>query len=283
MGEIRSFRPNEKDLLEQYIENYCFELPYIADSYNSMINKLSNVKTVFYGYFLNDEIHGVIMFDKSGVMSVHYDDDSFLGKASFASYFSQYKPTNLIGLAKHINPVFEIFRRKFKTYTITDAFLMTLNNNTYKKFIPYHQPTGYIVDKEKLEHGNLLKLNEFIEEVDREFDLRGYNLSQTTNRFNKDDAEKKHIIYIENDVIISQAKIQKNSPYFSMINGIYVKKEYRGKGIATLLMLVLIENILENGKSPILTVDSKNLRAINIYKAIGFYELNNFVYINLKY
>jgi predicted GNAT family acetyltransferase len=64
-------------------------------------------------------------------------------------------------------------------------------------------------------------------------------------------------------------------PGVAMIVGVYVSKEHRGKGLATMLMDAIFEKIRQTGGYKIvkLSVNSEQASAVALYKKAGFAEV----------
>ena len=60
---------------------------------------------------------------------------------------------------------------------------------------------------------------------------------------------------------------------YALITDLYVKPEYRGKGIGKKLLLTVLEYLKREGVKYVeITVWANNIKAINLYKKLGFKE-----------
>ncbi len=83
---------------------------------------------------------------------------------------------------------------------------------------------------------------------------------------------KKEIVYIAELSGIPVAKASTNALGFSLaqIGGVYTAKEFRNRGICSLLMRILTRDIFCLSKTPCLFVKKNNPAAIRLYKKLGF-------------
>lgn len=60
------------------------------------------------------------------------------------------------------------------------------------------------------------------------------------------------------------------------ITGLYIKQDFRGKNLSTIFMNLIIKEILNLGKIPILQTNYKNEVAIHLYENLGFIKFCNY-------
>ncbi|WP_454053246.1 GNAT family N-acetyltransferase [Clostridium sp. Marseille-Q7071] len=72
------------------------------------------------------------------------------------------------------------------------------------------------------------------------------------------------------DTPVGLAKFSEFSKHFGEITTVYIKSEYRGRGLGKILMSKMVEKLIEMGKTPITQVNIRNLSAKAIYEGIGF-------------
>jgi predicted GNAT family acetyltransferase len=66
------------------------------------------------------------------------------------------------------------------------------------------------------------------------------------------------------------ATISRETEKLQIINNVFTPPKHRGKGYATEICSVVASRIRKKGNYPILTVNTENKHAINIYEKIGF-------------
>lgn len=140
----------------------------------------------------------------------------------------------------------------------------------------------YIFDNEK-------KLNLHIEEFnfkkatfkDKDFikeayiDFFGATSEEEIESLTNDEKIKydlKNGIYLlwREDTPVGLAKFSEFSRHFGEITTVYIKSEYRGRGLGKILMSKMVKTLMEAGKTPITQVNVRNLNAKAIYEGIGF-------------
>lgn len=82
--------------------------------------------------------------------------------------------------------------------------------------------------------------------------------------------EQKVFLLKHNDEFVSMATISRETEKLQIINNVFTPPKHRGKGYATEICSVVASRIRKKGNYPILTVNTENKHAINIYEKIGF-------------
>lgn len=80
----------------------------------------------------------------------------------------------------------------------------------------------------------------------------------------------------DDKISVSKANTNAISWNFVQLGGIYTNPLYRKKYYAWTLIKILCDRIQKNNKKICLFVKEKNLPAINLYKKLGFFEINSF-------
>jgi ribosomal protein S18 acetylase RimI-like enzyme len=76
----------------------------------------------------------------------------------------------------------------------------------------------------------------------------------------------------ENNVIVGTMAAFNSEPNVAYVVGVYVKKEHRGQGLASMLMGTLLAKIKEHSEYSVvkLTVNKEQTSAVALYKKFGF-------------
>jgi N-acetylglutamate synthase-like GNAT family acetyltransferase len=114
-------------------------------------------------------------------------------------------------------------------------------------------------------------------ELDIEFSIKNRNKQEMYNKYNKLNDIKDIIIVYDNQNPIGCGAIKKydNSRY--EVKRVYVKNEYRGNGISKVIMKQLEEIAKEKGIRILILETSKTfVEAINLYKKIGYIQIDNY-------
>ncbi len=82
--------------------------------------------------------------------------------------------------------------------------------------------------------------------------------------------EQKIFLLNYNDEFVSMATISRETEKLQIINNVFTPPKYRGRGYATEICSLIANRIRKKGNYPILTVNTENKPAINIYEKIGF-------------
>lgn len=94
-------------------------------------------------------------------------------------------------------------------------------------------------------------------------------------RLRERSAFEPHIILSHDGILKAQAHVQSASQNYSVIGGVCTLPIYRGQGLAKRVTSHLCDIIRAGGRTPILTVDTKNEAAIGVYKRLGFEIIDN--------
>jgi uncharacterized protein len=76
--------------------------------------------------------------------------------------------------------------------------------------------------------------------------------------------------------IIAKVNTNGKGLEYYQIGGVYTKPEYRNRGISTLLMKILLNEIQTSGKKTVLYVKNENKPALALYKKLGFRIADNY-------
>ncbi|MBR6910322.1 MAG: GNAT family N-acetyltransferase [Candidatus Methanomethylophilaceae archaeon] len=109
------------------------------------------------------------------------------------------------------------------------------------------------------------------------------NETVTAQRYKTRNLEKKgrsYVLYDPNKEVIAHAGTHGESKKIAIIGGVITKGDHRGKGMATCLVRELCNDLIVEGKNVYLY--SFNPVAIGLYKKIGFVDLYDWGYADLK-
>lgn len=79
---------------------------------------------------------------------------------------------------------------------------------------------------------------------------------------------------MDNKKCVAQIAINASSPHFRQIGSVYTLAEYRGRGLASMLVDFVIEDGKKQGQKTILFVNKSNRNAIALYKKLRFKEID---------
>ncbi|GAA0123332.1 MAG: GNAT family N-acetyltransferase [Clostridium argentinense] len=114
-------------------------------------------------------------------------------------------------------------------------------------------------------------------------DFFGATSEEDINSLTNDEKIKydlKNGVYLlwKEDTPVGLAKFSEFSRNFGEITTVYIKNEYRGRGLGKILMSKMVERLIEIKKIPITQVNVKNLSAKHIYESIGFKKYCNYAF-----
>jgi len=220
---------------------------------NNLLESVNKKDNITFGIFDNNNIIGFFIFlvieeEKYAEMIVGLSDNALAYKELFKYLFDNYKgykmdfvynPNNnyLNDILKEYNASFEIEQQKMQ--------LIKFNNIKRKNEVTLYS------DKYKEEYINLHQSDTY---------WTGEKVLTALDKF-------KVILAIKDNKVIGYVdithKYEENEPY-----DVYVKEEYRNKGIATDMLSYAIE--LDKNKRIMLLVDIDNDNAIKLYEKLGF-------------
>jgi ribosomal protein S18 acetylase RimI-like enzyme len=137
-------------------------------------------------------------------------------------------------------------------------------------------------------------------EVQEIYDLAGENRREATNLDAEDNQRKaieayehsaKYNAYflclMDEETLVGWVQIDKSFDYLTgdeigWINDVYVKRDYRGKGLSKLLMEESFKEFRKNGYHDVrLNVYAHNQTAMSLYEKMGFKDVSKFMKIEL--
>lgn len=216
-----------------------------------------------------------------------FDDQNEI-KAVLLRYFNSYiayakAEFNDIGFADILNnnPNFEILSGIDK---VTDKLAKYIDYKN-KKSLYYAELVSDLQLPKSIDRSNIVQAT--ISDVDTIFELREHITEFTTTEASKvsfkqtlaSGTGRTYMIKDDNKVICTVSTTAENS-FSAMVVGVSTHPEYRRKGYASLCMIALCQDILDEGKS--LCLFYNNPEAGNIYKRLGFRDIGkwNMLYSN---
>jgi len=118
---------------------------------------------------------------------------------------------------------------------------------------------------------------ELIVLLDKDLDSRYGVLQEHYNQFNKIEANNTVVVAYLEDIPVGCGCFKKFDNDSVEIKRMFVKVDYRGKGIAKKILTELEQWSTDIGyKNTVLETGSKQFEAINFYTNFGYYRIENF-------
>jgi GNAT superfamily N-acetyltransferase len=113
--------------------------------------------------------------------------------------------------------------------------------------------------------------------------LRGFDAERTLEGtkllLSQKSEEENFIILSMDNKLMAQACIQTVTINTNQVGAVYTLEEERGKGYGKAVVSELCERIAGRGKLPTLIVNKQNTPALNVYKALGFEQREEYLII----
>ena len=231
---------------------------------------------IYYGYFYDKVLSGLIVFTNNKKMMVHYMNEDILKKVDLLKAIRYHKPEYFTGVRLQAQEVWKVFERTIKRYNYKESQYMVCDINHFQD-----SNTSFIIRPAVPEDGQ--KNISFFMQVEREFKRRHMTVNQLKDRIKRRHNTKEYLVAEDKNHVIGQGFIEEKIHGFWQIGGVYTNPLYRGLGVGEGLMNALIIVISENGCIPILAVLKTNASAINLYEKIGFNAVVDYSIYEIEY
>ena len=279
MSEIKLLKTNDTDLVRHYLyKNFwsCIEIIKTFEKSGLRQDLMNKDAGVYYGYFYDKVLSGLIVFTNNKKMMVHYMNDDILKKVDLLKAIRFHKPEYFTGVSIQTQKIWKVFERTIKRYNYKESQYMVCDRNDFQDL-----ETSFKIRPAHLEDGkkNLV----FFMQVERDFKRHHMTINQLKDRIKTRHHTKEYLVAEENNHVIGQAFIEEKIHGFWQIGGVYTGPLYRGLGVGESLMNALMKVINENGCIPILAVLKNNGSAIKLYEKIGFNAVVDYSIYEIEY
>ena len=273
MGDFIQLTKEHKTLYNKYIEKYFYENLYLNLDFskNFEYNPYDKKNGHFFGYLEKDILLGVFVFSNNGILHLSYIDDSVLKKLDLLRAIKKYKPKIIKGKKELIKKVVQVFEKSIINDKSNDYYIMEYSG------LAQNIGSSSEITPQILNHSF-----DFLVNVERSFGRNPKLLNdiktKLINKYNK----KEYFAFVDNGRIISQGMLENEGDNIIVIGSIYTKESYRKAGYGKKIVQLLINEVINRNKTPILLVKKENAVAINLYKSIGFKEKADFQILELE-
>lgn len=272
---IRLLTECDKEIVLEYIGRNELEASFLYG--NVMEFGVDNKREIqrcadYYGFFIKDELKGILPFYNLGSCIPHYEVDDAI--FSFAELMRDRKFEYLIGMHKVIKPLYDEIK-DYKEVLSYDEQFYFIN----KDFKPY------ILNDVKFKDANKVNSDEVVDFI-IEARINGFKQIATREDVEKTlierGEEEEFIISQINDKMVAQACVQTYTQKINQIGGVYTTEKERGKGYCKATVSELCRRIIAKGKVPTLFVKKANIPAVKAYNALGFEHYDDYLMVRFK-
>jgi predicted GNAT family acetyltransferase len=266
LSEIKLLKTTDTEPVRNYLyKNFwsCIEIIKIFEKTGLKQDLMNKDAGVYYGYYYNDVLSGLIVFTNNKKMLAHYINDDLLKKVDLLKAIRFHKPEYFTAIDIQAQEIWKVFERTIKRYNYKESQYMVCDENSFEALMsPYNIRSAHLEDGQK----NI----GFFMQVEREFKRRHMSINQLKQRIKMRNKTREYLVVEDNHHIIAQGFVEEKIHGFWQIGGIYTSPLYRGKGVGELLVKTLMNVIAENACIPILAVLKNNEFAVKLYEKIGF-------------
>jgi len=274
VGQFIRLKPEHKTIYNQYIENNFYENLYLNLDFNKdfKYSPYDKKNGHFYGYFEKDLLLGVFVFSNNSILHLSYVDDSVLKKLDLLRAIKKYKPKIIKGKKESIEKVVKVFENSIINYKVNDYDIMQ-----HSGIEEFSSGKSCHVTPQLLN-----KSFDFLVNVERSFERNPKLLNDIKTKLIKKYENNEYFAFQENERIISQGILENKGKNFIVIGSIYTDEKKRKRGYGKRIVQLLINEVINRGKIPLLLVKKENSVAINLYKQLGFQKKADFQIVELK-
>lgn len=222
------------------------------------------------------EVIGLIIGGPSGLVFVHFSDEKVKSQYSVMKTLLTLRPNCLIGNPSSCQWALDILRKSIVAEEVEICHFMSFNralvaqNHRLEllRDLKIRSSDGYEVKTaNEVPFGELIP---FLIEVEKSFNRNPLSINQLKRKMHERVREEAYLLMIKDGVAIAQGLLEYALPAHKLLGGIYTVAKYRGHGIGKIITRALVEVVLEQDKTPALTVEASNENAIKLYETLGF-------------
>jgi predicted GNAT family acetyltransferase len=279
LSEIKLLKTNDTDIVRHYLyKNFwsCIEIIKTFEKSGLRQDLMNKDAGVYYGYFYENILSGLLVFTNNKKMMVHYMNEDILKKVDLLKAIRYHKPEYFTGVSVQSKNIWKVFERTIKRYNYKESQYMVCDRKTFEE-----PTTSFKIRPAHLEDGQ--KNIGFFMHVEREFKRRHMTVNQLKDRIKRRHNTKEYLVAEVQGHVIGQGFIEEKIHGFWQIGGVYTSPLYRGLGVGESLMKTLMKVISENGCIPVLAVLKSNDSAIKLYNKIGFNAVVDYSIYEIEY
>jgi len=231
---------------------------------------------VYYGYYYEGNLEGLVVFTNNKKMMVHYRHPSILKKVDVLKAIKKHKPEYATGPVDQLKSIWKMFERTLKRYNYKETYYMLYEDQDLKTI------TSDLCIRPAILEDAKYHMNFFLN-VERQFDRKHMTINQIKDRINDRLGSREYLLIQDGDYLVGQGFVEEKIHAFWQIGGVYTSPKYRGQGLGRLLVSELIQTIQNQGCVPVLAVLKDNLPAYNLYKSMGFVAVMDFGILELEF
>lgn len=217
--------------------------------------------STFFGFDIDGILHAVVLFSATGVMTCHVDSEAIYKKLDFLKVMRKFKPTLIKSNLKTLEKIQMVLSRVAVCEEIERCLLM---ETTCDLFVPDRSAHGMIVDAALIDIHDAVP---FLLEVERAFGRNPLSVNQLKEKVEGMD---NYVYYVDERKIMGQAAIEYTAEDHAQLGGVYIRKDYRSRGIGRRVTSVMTQRMLDRGLRVSLLVYKDNLPAVRMYQNLGY-------------
>ncbi len=248
---------------------YCYQYPletleisYYLMNRQTLINSADKRNGRLYGYFDDEQLLALVLFNDKGIMYISNHADKLFDKVDFLKTIRRENPTLVRGTRQQVDRVFYFLQRALKQFKIVPTLLMGDNDSTANS-----EPAQSIVAANTIDwqrHAG------FLVEVEKQFRDRPMILNNLRQKLNNATNLDFYSVYQIDNAPLGQVVGEFSTWQYGIIGGLYISPKYRAKQYGEALMRHAAANYRAQNLKSLLYVVAQNSAAIALYKKMGY-------------
>lgn len=277
MNNFIKLEINDAESVKNYIYSHfyeCLDLAKCFDKKGLKKDLLSKYSGQYYGYFKDEQLHGIFLFTYNKRFLFHFDDDDVIKKVDLLKAIRHHKPEFMSATSQQASKVWSMFERTVKRYTYNESMYMILDESTSIQRHPLVR---------EAEKSDVKTKSNFFVDVEKKFGRNHMTINQILSRIIDRHGKHEYLVYTEDDKIVGQGMVEDKINAFHQIGGVFTVPSFRNKGIGKAIMEGLVLSIQDNGGIPLLAVLSQNKSAVELYKSLRFKPVATYSIIEIEF
>lgn len=234
------------------------------------------------------DMNGLIISGPNNLVFVHFADERVKTRYSVLKTLLTLRPSCLIGNPYSVTLSLEILRKSLVQESVQRFNWMAFDANAV---IPVERErlikdirvlSGQGVEMITANEVPFQPLIPFLIEVEKSFDRNPLSINQLKKKLDERVAQEAYLLFVKGDQVIGQGLLEYNLPQHKLLGGIYLSPKYRSSGLGGLMTRALMQIVIDQGKTPALTVEETNDAALHLYKKLGFSKVADLSHCYIK-
>jgi len=269
MGEFFKLKESEFIEAHDYAKGHMSACFFIMQGFyrknGERYQELDSAAT-YYIYREEGDIKGIVFVNKSKVLFPFFESSEAYKKMDLLKIIKYHQPAIIRGIVPVVQSIYKLIERVMPLYQHKKLSFMSYEGEGLNTTVDY--VTGSAI--------NFNVAVDFLIGAERAFSRNPLSINQLKIKIGDTRLKNRYYFIKEEEQVVAQGLIEFCYEDEMLIGGIYTHPKRRQKGYGKQMSLLLTQLALSENKCPYLIVEEKNTPACNLYKQIGYRQIETY-------